>query len=487
MSASRKTAHLLSQLRSTAKAAAVNAKPTLLHHPLHPIAPSCTQLSHSRAQCGSSPLHPAPATRRHLSSVKPKGPPPYIPTTKNGKRMHIIVDDRYVSYDNIFLRDACTCPLCVDPSTQQKLFQTTDIPYEVHPRSSQRLPGGGLKVVWEDDIPGERWKDHESVFEIDFLRRYSSLRSRIRASYNDQTYVLWDRNKMENDQFWIDYEEYMNSDEKLFLTLKHLSRYGLIFVKNIPPGKSDAVNGLAGRIGNLKNTFYGETWDVESVQDSKNIAYTSLDLGLHMDLLYFESPPGIQFLHSIKNSTTGGSSYFADTFRAATSVRLNSQMLWKSLLTFPITYHYKNDNQHYHFTHPTVVVDEHSYVSWEHQRISHVNWAPPFQAPFEIDVGADTNPHFRTWINAAKQFAVGLEGRDNQFELRLEEGVCVVFMNRRIVHARRAFDPTSGDRWLKGTYVDGDAFMSKLRVLSEKFKGGWEGLEKKDDEYLFIR
>ena len=46
----------------------------------------------------------------------------------------------------------------------------------------------------------------------------------------------------------------------------------------------------------------------------------------------------------------------------------------------------------------------------------------------------------------------------------------MVFQNRRVLHARRGFDAESGDRWLKGAYVGGDAYRSKLRVLMEKFR-----------------
>jgi gamma-butyrobetaine dioxygenase len=201
-----------------------------------------------------------------------------------------------------------------------------------------------------------------------------------------------------------------------------------------------------------------------------------------MDLLYFESPPGLQFLHCIQNTTKGGSSIFADSFRAATLLRLNSPPLFRSLTKFPVTYHYQNDGYHYHFTRPTVVLDEHSYL--EMQRISQVNWAPPFQAPFEVDIGSNGNGQFRQYIVAAKEFAKNVDDLDSQFELRLEEGVCSVFFNRRILHSRRAFDTSTGDRWLKGAYVDIDAFQSKYRTLSKQLRSE---KEREDDAYSYIR
>lgn len=75
----------------------------------------------------------------------------------------------------------------------------------------------------------------------------------------------------------------------------------------------------------------------------------------------------------------------------------------------------------------------------------------------------------RQYINAVRTMAASLDDPANVWEMRLREGECAVFMNRRVVHGRREFDPASGQRWLKGVYVDVDAFLSKYRVLSERF------------------
>lgn len=81
---------------------------------------------------------------------------------------------------------------------------------------------------------------------------------------------------MDKEVKWVDYKQYMESDKALLETLKFLSSHGLVFIRGIPDS-SDAVEDLAERIGNLKHTFYGKTWDVKSVKESKNIAYVSLD------------------------------------------------------------------------------------------------------------------------------------------------------------------------------------------------------------------
>jgi alpha-ketoglutarate-dependent taurine dioxygenase len=99
-------------------------------------------------------------------------------------------------------------------------------------------------------------------------------------------------------------------------------------------------------------------------------------------------------------------------------------------------------------------------------RIDHVNYSPPFQAPFESDT---SKPEFRQFIRAFQRFRDLIEDKNNQLELVLEKDQCVIFHNRRILHARREFDASSGSRWLKGCYTDLDNFKDRLRIFTEKF------------------
>jgi gamma-butyrobetaine dioxygenase len=57
--------------------------------------------------------------------------------------------------------------------------------------------------------------------------------------------------------------------------------------------------------------------------------------------------------------------------------------------------------------------------------------------------------------------------RDPRFIVRrrLEAGQMWCFDNRRTLHARQAFDPASGLRFLRGCYLDRDELLSRIRVL----------------------
>ena len=339
-----------------------------------------------------------------------------------------------------------------------------------------------LEVKWSTDFLGI---GHKSRYSLDDIRRLVSNRASVRSRFDDHNYVLWDRAVMREDVQFVPFNEYMENDETLLFTLQQLVAYGLVFLKDVP-SDPEVVAKIAERVGTIRYTFYGRTWNVKSVPNAKNIAYSSLNLGLHMDLLYLECPPGLQFLHCLANTVTGGESYFADSFRAAELVRLNSPNSFFSLASFPVNFRYHNDNQHFFYSRPTIVLDNYGYQ--RRKRIDHVNYSPPFQAPFDIP-NTETEgsvSQLRQFFHAMLLLGDLLNDVKNQFELKLKEGEVVIFHNRRVVHARKGFDTASGERWLKGTYVDGDVFKSRLRVLAEKYKKQPDALDTHVD-YSYIR
>lgn len=72
--------------------------------------------------------------------------------------------------------------------------------------------------------------------------------------------------------------------------MTRILKYGILFVAGVPNIETShekcELRALAELFGELRSTFYGPLWDVVNIHNSRNIAYTNLDLGLHMDLLY---------------------------------------------------------------------------------------------------------------------------------------------------------------------------------------------------------
>lgn len=373
------------------------------------------------------------------------------------------------SWFRLWLRDACKCPLCVDPSTKQKLFETSQIPDSISYKTMERADAGTkLSVTWESDIPGFG-PEHTSTYDMSELAMYDKDPEAVEGlrSGQEEAYVRWNKDQISGRVQFIDYQESMTDDTALLKVLQQLQLYGLVFIKNVPGENGPAEMGK--RMGRLRDTFYGATWDVKSVPQAKNIAYTHQFLGFHMDLLYMADPPGFQLLHCIKNSCEGGASMFMDSFHAVNELAsAKDKEPFMALRNFETQYHYKNAGEHYRHSHATVVYEK----STGSDVLKCVNYSPPFQAPFVVQNGLTNNPRMKDlyqFKSALAKFQAITEDEKNIYEYKMKEGEMVIFNNRRVLHARRAFDINSGERWLKGAYIDTDVIQSKLRVLREKY------------------
>lgn len=405
--------------------------------------------------------------------------------TKNGSRNTVTIgrrksrkqSKRDAQSEIIFLRDSCPCPLCVDPHSGQKNFQTSHIPLDIEAIFSDT---DTHKVIsWKNDIPGFP-NDHVTRIPLSWLSSYAAQEAeRAAKSPVNTVRIPWDRDSMNKISALISYEEYLTSDAVLWNALYDLNRYGLVFLKDVP-NSEDSVVAIASRIGTLKDTFYGRTWDVRSVPEAKNVAYTPKFLGFHMDLLYTTNPPHLQLLHSLRARAPGGESLFTDAFGAiAQLAKRNDPLLWRTLSDFRVTYHYTKDGQSYLQRRsmmelkrgPRILADRpfEEWLPW----VKDFAWSPPFQGPLTQYFGVGSTQgkvSLTDYLRAAKLFDEVIQKEENIFEYRLKEGECVIFDNRRVLHARREFDATQGERWLKGAYLDDDVYWSRYRVLEERFK-----------------
>ncbi|KLT43832.1 Clavaminate synthase-like protein [Cutaneotrichosporon oleaginosum] len=397
------------------------------------------------------------------------------------------------------LRDACPCPRCIHPSTRQKTHTSGEAAREV-----ASLTDVAARVGQQEGVAGlfMQWGEHEGFYPIGLIRRL--LSGRVRGtSYIENTLQrkLWDRDTLVRDakSFYTEYndlhagkpgEKLEARPEALLRLLEQLQVYGLAVVRGLPTNKTGnkdcALRELAESVGLLRNTFYGETWDVRNVPNSKNVAYTNLNLGLHVDLLYFALPPRFQLLHALRNRVVGGESYFVDSFAAAQQLKAERPDLYASLQRNIIEYEYDNDGHYLSYQHAVLPPRDLTAPGLH----SAINWSPPFQAPAvqrPVDAsGAVTMQAEAEFYEACDAFQAALDDPKFRHEFLLREGECVLFDNQRVLHARTAFRdkteeeimrdgtilvPGESTRWLKGCYLDGSTVWDKLAVLNEQVRG----------------
>ncbi|KAJ5618254.1 hypothetical protein N7528_006897 [Penicillium herquei] len=365
-----------------------------------------------------------------------------------------------LSLSHVYLRDLCKCSRCVDPHSKQRSFRLSDIPDDIKPIRTH-WDGEYLEITWNKDLIGTEGT-HTSRWHYTYLENPSINTHDV--SPKSMVPLLWDSSRMQKIQHWINYEDYMTDSDEFIAAMRNLQRTGLIFVKDIPESR-EMVEKIATRMGPLRNTFYGMTWDVRTVPQAKNVAYTNQFLGFHMDLMYMNEPPGYQLLHCLENSCDGGESLFADAFSVANQMKTNCRREYKLLTKSKIAYEYVHEDQIYYMT--RTVFD----VNARTGQLRHVNYSPPFQAA--VPGQKYQNKHYIYLKKALQKFAKLLEEPSNIFELKLNPGECVIFDNRRIVHARRQFNTMTGSRWLAGAYVDTDAVRSRFHICNKKNPGIW--------------
>jgi len=128
-------------------------------------------------------------------------------------------------------------------------------------------------------------------------------------------------------------------DRAAFAMTAALATVGLCVVRDAPL-ESDTVLRVAECIATPQPTLYPLVFDVKTEANPVNIAYTSLELRPHMDLAYYESPPGIQMLHCLRfdAGVRGGGSVFVHAHRVAEELRRRDPDAFRILTRVPATF-----------------------------------------------------------------------------------------------------------------------------------------------------
>eukprot|EP00941_MAST-03F_sp_MAST-3F-sp1_P003735 g3735.t1 len=239
------------------------------------------------------------------------------------------------------------------------------------------------------------------------------------------------------------------------------------------------VEAMACRLGPVMETLYGRGFDVRQESNAINIAYTSAHLKLHMDLPYYESPPGIQMLHcvSFDPAVIGGESTFLDTFAVAEEFRRRSPQLFEVLCRIPATFmkdHLDRESPaQMYYRRPHIVVEDGDVEG----AITSVFWSPPFEGPLRASSSSDVSAYYKAY-RAFAEFIDSEEVKERWWlETRLDEGDLVSFNQRRMLHGRNAFtlsdnielSTNRAGRHLQGCYVNIDDFLSRHRALELQY------------------
>jgi len=341
----------------------------------------------------------------------------------------------------LWLRDNCSCALCRDPRNGQRLIDAVDLPAEPRPARAS-MEDNAVVILWSDD-------NHESRYESAWLAAHDP--SPAARAKRRRKPIYWSA-AIANNLPQGDWPRVLASPEEERVFLQALADHGFAVLKQVPlePGQVAAVGD---RLGHVRVTNYGRLFDVVSIPNPNNLAYTAVALGVHTDNPYRDPTPGLQLLHCLEAGAPGGDTLLVDGFHAAEELRRRHPDDFALLSRLPLPFHFADAGADLKAATPIISTDFEGQVTGVH--FNNRSMAP-LDLPEE-----DILP----WYRAYRRFAAILREPAGELKIRLAPGDLLIMENNRALHGRTAFDPGRGRRHLQGCYVDKDGVESRRRVL----------------------
>jgi len=367
--------------------------------------------------------------------------------SKNGSALNIEWSDgEKSSFNYMWLRD--NCPNAHDKDSRHRMFNILKVSQDINPIKYNINKEGKLEIEWSEG-------NHISYYDPKWLREncYTIKNNKKYIS----PYQLWDCSLQENlKSICIEHDEIIGSDEGLIRWLELLHHKGIAIVKNAPTEKESAFPVL-NRISHTRETFFKTPFEVVNIPKPNNSAYTAHALNNHMDLPWFENPPGYQFLHCLVNAAEGGDSSAVDAFSVADYLRKNEKEIFDTLVKVPLKFRDKDYTQELHrsFYAPAISLTKDG--DFNDIRFSVATMDALDCHPDEMEKVYKAHHRFGNLLH------------DDKFiiKFRLEPGDIFSFNNRRLLHGRTEFDPNSGHRHLQGYYMDRDEIIGRLDYLKK--------------------
>ena len=355
-------------------------------------------------------------------------------------------DGQKSKFNYLWLRD--NCPSAHDKDTRHRMFNILKISTDINAKKYNINKEGKLEIEWSEG-------EHISYYDLKWLRENCyTIKNKKRYS---SPYKLWNSSLQKNlDLIQIDHDEILNSEKGLIKWLELLHHQGIAIVKNAPSANKSALP-LLNRISHTRETFFKTPFEVINVPKPNNSAYTAHALRNHMDLPWFENPPGYQFLHCLINEAEGGNSSAVDAFAVADYLRNNEKEIFEILVNTPLRFRDKDYTQvaHRSFYAPAITLTKDG--DYNDIRFSVAT----------MDA-LDCHPDIMEKVyKAHHRFGNLLHDDKFQIKFKLEKGDIFSFNNRRLLHGRTAYNPNSGHRHLQGYYMDRDEIIGRLSFLKK--------------------
>jgi alpha-ketoglutarate-dependent taurine dioxygenase len=335
-----------------------------------------------------------------------------------------------------------------DPHSGQRLIDIADLPENPRIRSAA-AHDGSVQVEWESE-------PRPASFELQWLLAHTANRPDRRPQFTPKPWLEGARLDASRDFAWATFSDARGDRGQRAQWLWRLLQDGIAFLSQVPSSDAGILEAAA-LMGRVAETNYGRVFDVRSVAQPENLAYSDLGLGLHTDNPYREPVPGFQVLHALIASPDGGESLFGDGFAIAEQLRATHPDAFAVLTRTAVPFLYRSKDAELYAERPLIELSCSGEVKAVHYNSRSI-------APLRL-AAHDAGPFYAAY----RRFAALL--RDSRFHLqfKLRDGDLVAFDNQRTLHGRTAFSSARYPRHLRGCYLTRDSVYSAAALLRREF------------------
>ena len=353
-------------------------------------------------------------------------------------------DGKESMHHALWLRENSPDPQTIHPLSREMLLDPLDIPFDIVPIKASLLDNGALQVSWSHEGP-------VSTYHPGWLRAHAYFDDAAAAQEVVETIETWDASALPAPPTF-DGPSALENETVYLAWLKALRDYGVARLEGLAIDES-TLGRVVSKIGPMRETNFGQTFDVVVKDDPNSNAYTSVALVQHMDLATRELPPGLQFLFCRENSTSGGEGVYTDGFRIAADMRENEPAHFEALCSIQWEFKNRAKDCDYRAVGPVFAHDAKG-------NLIDVRFTPWLRAPLRASIDDQ-----RLAYSAIRSFMV--HNRDPKYQVRLtyRPGDLLAFDNRRVMHGRTSYDAVGGSRHLHGCYMDRDDLLSCIRTI----------------------
>ncbi len=341
-----------------------------------------------------------------------------------------------------WLRERVNGENFLDQGTQQRLFDPTSLNIEIKIEKVE-IKDQSLEINFNDGVN----------FILD-INKIASEFSKKETLINSIDKIKWDSSLKDIRNF--KYKVDMFDTKEMYEMLVSFYKLGFVIVKNVPTENNYLVK-FANSIGSVRRTNFGEHFNVKSVPNPNDLAYTSLGLTPHTDNPYRNPVPCIQILHCIINEVKGGHSTLVDGLAVTEKLKKDNPEFYEILTKIKVKFKFIDKD---------VVLEDWSELIKldENKKFKQVRFSPrldyvPILNKKDLDL----------FYKARKELSRLYNSKEYRIEFKLSKGDLLMMNNYRLLHGRTSYDANEGNRFLQGCYIDFDSSEGKLRHLKRKF------------------